>query len=206
MKVFSEIISILFQPLLMPLLALYLLFSHHDYFRLIYNPAFVNKLYIIGLILIVAMPILSFLILYKWGIISDIKMSNRKERVLPTYVAIIYYACFYYLLRQIGGLDPIILSAVFGGMLAILAANIITMYWKISIHGIGISLVAGIFIAATELRRVDHTYMIVALLLLIGLVGFSRLYLKRHTPAQVYAGSALGFVVSYCTVVFNLYI
>lgn len=206
MKLFSEIISIVFQPLLMPVFALYLLFTHHDYFRLIYNPAFINRLYIIGLILIVAMPIVSFLILYKLGIISDIKMSKRKERVLPTYIAMIYYGCFYYLLRQVGGLDPIILSGVFGGMLAILTANLVTMYWKISIHGIGISLVAGIFIAATELRRVDHTYMAIGLILLIGLVGFSRLYLRKHTPLQVYIGSLVGFIISYCSVIYSIYI
>lgn len=205
MKIFSEIISIVFQPLLMPILALYLLFSYHAYFSMIYNPEFVNRLYVIAIILVVAMPILSFLILYKWGIISDIKMSHRKERVLPTYIALVYYCCFYYLLRQIGGLDPIILSAIFGGILAILIANIITSYWKISIHGIGISLVAGIFMASTEIKHVDHNYMVIALIMLIGLVGFSRLYLKRHTPSQVYAGSALGFVIPYSCIIFEWY-
>jgi membrane-associated phospholipid phosphatase len=206
MKLFTEIISGVFQPLLMPILALYLLFSYHSYFKMIYNPDFVNRLYVISLILVVVMPILSFLILYKWGIISDIKMTNRKERVLPTYVALVYYCCFYYLIRQIGGLDPIIISAIFGGILAILIANIITSYWKISIHGIGISLVAGIFVASTELKHVDHNYMVIGLIMLIGLVGFSRLYLKRHTPAQVYAGSAVGFLVPYLCITFGWYL
>lgn len=206
MKLFSEIISIVFQPLLMPLLALYLLFSHHDYFRLVYNPAFVNRLYLIAFILVVILPILSFFVMYKWGLISDLKMSKRKERVLPTYVALIYYSCFYYLIRQIAGLDTIIVSAVFGGILAILAANIITSFWKISIHGIGISLVTAIFIGAIELKKVDHIYMALFLILLVGLVGFSRLYLKRHTPAQVYAGSALGFIIPYICVVNGLYL
>jgi membrane-associated phospholipid phosphatase len=190
----------------MPVLCIFLLFGHHDYFVSIYRTDFVYRMYVIAGILTVALPILSFIVLYKWGIISDINLSKRKERILPTYIALIYYCSFYYLIRTINGIDPVILSAVFSCIVAITITNIITSYWKISIHTAGISLVTGIFVAATQVKQVNHIITIIVLFLLIGLVGSSRIYLKRHTPAQVYAGGTLGFIVAYMFVTNNVLI
>lgn len=200
----AKAISIIFQPLLMPVLCVFLLFGHHDYFVTIYRTDFVQKVYIIAGILTVALPVISFLILLKWGIISDINLSKRKERILPTYIALIYYCSFYYLMRSIEGIDVVILSAIFSCIVAITMTNIITNYWKISIHTAGISLITGIFVAATQVKHVNHIPTIIILFLLIGLVGSSRIYLKRHTPAQVYAGGLLGFLVAYLFVTNNI--
>ncbi len=206
MKLFANIISEVFQPLLMPILAIYLVFGVHAYYQLMYGyiPGFVNRIYLITIVLTVILPLLSFFTMYKWGFISDLKMSVRKERILPTYISLVYYGCFYYLIREITGLDEGIICGVFGAILAVFIANIITLFWKISIHGVGISLVAGMFLGTTEIRHVDHTYMVILLFILIGLVGFSRLYLNRHTPAQVLAGSLLGFFVTYCCILWGV--
>lgn len=193
----AQAFSVVFQPFFMPVYLMLLLFGHHSYFSAIYPFEFIYKIYIITGILTVAMPLLSLVVLYKWGVISDINLSKRKERILPTYIALVYYGSFYYLMRQIQGLDVVILSAIFSCIVTITLTNIITSWWKISIHGAGISLVAGIFIAATQVKFVYHPTTIIILLLLVGIVGWSRLYLHKHTPAQVYAGSLLGFLISY---------
>lgn len=206
LKTFYTIVSGIFQPLFMPAIAFFLLFGVHNYFSIIYNPEFVFRLYIVSFILTIALPILSFWVLFRWGLITDIKMSIRKERVMPTYVAITYYIMFYYLIRQYDGIDPVIFAAFFGAVLAIFIGNIITNYWKISIHGIGISLVTGMFLGACELKFVDHFYILTALFFLIGLVGASRLYLNRHTPLQVLAGSVLGFTIPYLCIQYNWWV
>jgi membrane-associated phospholipid phosphatase len=185
---------------------MFLLFGHHSYFSAVYRPEFINRIYIIAGLLTVAMPLLSLVVLYKWGVISDINLSKRKERILPTYIALIYYGSFYYLMRQIQGIDVVILSAIFSCVVAITMTNIITSWWKISIHGAGISLVTGIFVAAAQAKFINHTPTIIILFLLVGIVGWSRLYLHKHSPAQVYAGSILGFVVSYLFVINGIHI
>ena len=179
--------------MLMPALAIFLLFDQHEFFSLLYVDEFVYRLYITGFILTIAMPMLSFLIMLRMKLITDINLTVRKERVMPTYVAIIYYFCFYYILREIDGLSIYILAAFFGCIVAIFLANIITTYWKISIHQIGISSVAAIMVATSEVTFTNNTSWITFLLLMIGLIGWSRLLLKRHTPLQVLAGSILGF-------------
>lgn len=192
--------------MLMPALAIFLLFNQHEFFSFIYVKEFVYRLYLTGFILTIAMPMLSFLIMLRMKLITDINLTVRKERVMPTYVAIIYYLCFYYILREIDGLSIHILSAFFGCIIAIFIANIITTYWKISIHQIGISSVAAIIVATSEVTLTNNICWITFLLLMIGLVGWSRLHLNRHTPLQVLAGSILGFTIPYLMIVYGVWL
>lgn len=192
--------------MLMPALAIFLLFNQHEFFSFIYVKEFVYRLYLTGFILTIAMPMLSFLIMLRMKLITDINLTVRKERVMPTYVAIIYYLCFYYILREIDGLSIHILSAFFGCIIAIFIANIITTYWKISIHQIGISSVAAIMVATSEVTLTNNIGWIMFLLLMIGLVGWSRLHLNRHTPLQVLAGSILGFTIPYLMIIYGVWL
>ena len=41
------------------------------------------------------------------------------------------------------------------------------------------------------------TTTFIAVLLIAGLLGTSRIFLKRHTPMQVYAGFSLGFMCTF---------
>jgi membrane-associated phospholipid phosphatase len=49
-------------------------------------------------------------------------------------------------------------------------------------------------------------YINMALLVFIGLVSFSRLFLKAHTLSQTVAGIALGFSLAFSLVFFQIYI
>jgi membrane-associated phospholipid phosphatase len=62
---------------------------------------------------------------------------------------------------------------------------LITRYWKISTHALGITapLVALLFLYGTQP---------LPFLVLIPIVCWARVYLKAHTVLQVVAGSALG--------------
>lgn len=66
---------------------------------------------------------------------------------------------------------------------------LINLHWKISIHAMGM---AGPLTALIYLF--GWTGLILTLLLPV--VGWSRVYLKRHTPGQVIIGSILGFVLT----------
>ncbi len=66
---------------------------------------------------------------------------------------------------------------------------LINLHWKISIHAMGL---AGPITALIYLF--GWTGLI--LTLLVPVVGWSRVYLKRHTPGQVIIGSILGFVLT----------
>jgi membrane-associated phospholipid phosphatase len=66
---------------------------------------------------------------------------------------------------------------------------VITLWWKISVHA---AIAAG---AATVLTLVFGTPLLAAWPL-VALIGWSRVQVGDHTPAQVLAGVALGVVVN----------
>jgi membrane-associated phospholipid phosphatase len=77
-------------------------------------------------------------------------------------------------------------------------AIFITLLWKISAHMFGIGgLIGGAMAVSFYVERSNPYYMFMGLFIIAGLVGTSRLILKRHTLSQVIAGFLLGFLVSF---------
>lgn len=181
----------------MPLLGIVFVFKTHAIYRIIYPNDFGNLLILLASILTLIFPFISIYVLYRSGMVSDLSLSNRKERLLPSAITVAYYLGFYYFMRRIEGLDEPILAGYFGGCLALIVSIFITSKWKISLHTQGISSLAGMVIGVTEVTFVSHTAVILVLLACIGLVGTSRLILGKHTALQVYAGGLVGFIIPY---------
>jgi len=116
--------------------------------------------------------------------ISDLDMSVRSERERLFGVFVLFYAVGTLVLVALHA--PHLLIATMAGYTAnTLIVGIITRYWKISTHAIGITA------PLTVLTIIDGAAPL-PYLSLIPLVGWARLYLHAHTPAQVIAGVALG--------------
>ncbi len=181
----------------MPLLGIVFVFKIHSIYRLIYPADFGNLLILLASILTLMFPFISIYVLYRSGMVSDLSLTNRKERLLPSAVTVAYYLGFYYFIRGIEGLDEPILAGFLGGCVALLISITITTKWKISLHTQGVSSLAGMVVGLTQVTFVSHTTWIIILLSCIGLVGTSRLILQKHTSLQVYAGALIGFLIPY---------
>ena len=122
------------------------------------------------------------------GKLSDVDVSKRGERVGPFIFGLISVCLGWFMLVLTHGPSALItvlmLTAISG-----LIMMIITLWWKISLHA---SSLAG---AATILTALDGARMLPLFGLLI-LVSWSRVVLRRHTVAQVIAGSLLSIVLS----------
>lgn len=138
-----------------------------------------------GLIVSLA-PILVVLYLLRSGRISELHMTNTRERQLP-YLAAIAFAGFAYLIITLFQ-GPFLLRclAIFN-VLELSALALINTYWLISLHSTGI-------MATFVLIGLIFGWSISLLFVLpfVIAVCWVRLYLKRHTPAQVVAGLGLG--------------
>lgn len=147
-----------------------------------------------------AVPMATIIFMIRAGKVADSSISNRKERTIPYLVTLCCYlgaALFLWTKHA-----PLWLSNFFGGAaVAIVFALLINnlLKWKISAH---CSCMGGLcamvyFIAAHHFGIVMMTPWLVGAMLLSGAVGSARLYLRRHTPAQVYAGFLMGLIVEY---------
>ena len=189
---FSKILSFVFHPVLMPTYAILLLL----YFSKVFSQfmPIEQKTHLINLTLIftLLLPLLGVFLLKKLKIVSSIYMENQKERKWPLLIAI---SSYYLLFRMFEFLyiHPIIIKLVLGAMLILFLAVIISNFWKISLHMLGIGGVFGAFLAFQYLFG-GKLFLIILLLLCSGLVAYARINENAHTLKQVY----LGFLVGAC--------
>jgi membrane-associated phospholipid phosphatase len=142
-------------------------------------------------------PMLYVLWLYSTDRISDLDMSVRAEREKVFFVFVVFYALGTLVLWLVHA--PALLTATMAGYTAAsLVVQYITRYWKISTHALGITAPLVVLVYLYGLQPVPF-------LVLIPIVGWSRVWLRAHTLLQVVAGTALGaFSVLFFFRVFHL--
>lgn len=116
----------------------------------------------------------------------EMDMPRREDRFYPLLMVILFYlvgAVLLYIL-QAPPITTVLMFCYFSNTVIVL---LISLFWKISIHSMG---VAG---PATALIYV-FGYAGLIFALIVPLVMWSRTYLKRHTLSQVMAGALLGFL------------
>lgn len=139
--------------------------------------------------------------LFRSGYIPSLYLDNRLDRRLPYFLTSIIYSVLTFLfatrMQLVSETSPEI-SVILGSITtSILLVGIISLYWKISAHSVGIGGVLGSLISITV--KFGETDLILVLALLIGLAGLvmsARLHLNAHTLAQVNVGLLIGLVVS----------
>ncbi len=213
MKFIANFFSLVFQPLFLPVYA-YLLYAflqdNTNYLLRSPNGAtFYNTFLVVIIIVCTIIPLISLFVMKKSAIVSSMHLPNREERIPVMLLVFMYYLFTYYLFWKANGeavnVFGAFMSFLSGGLIISVLSILITLKWKISLHAIGISALAGAFVGMTELlypfKNFDQMVMINVLLIAsIGIVGTSRLILKAHSTNQVLAGIILGFGVEYLVV------
>lgn len=135
------------------------------------------------------LPILFFIWLRRKDLVADVDATNKEERTIP------------YLFGILLCIIALLISYFFWGFTLfskiwlIYSVNTIWLiainkFWKISAHAIGMSAPIGV------LFFVFGQPSLIALVLLLY-IGWTRLYLKKHTISQIIAGSIFGFFLTY---------
>lgn len=160
--------------------------------------------FIFGVVLInsLFLPMAVFLFLMHRGVIESLHMRNASERTLPFLTVIIFQLSTFFLFKKLPVPD-LIPQLILAGAVSVVLALFINLWWKVSIHMLGMGGLVGTFIGMALRYQVDALNLIMALVLMSGLVGYARLRLDAHTPGQVYTGWTMGTVLLTAAVVFN---
>ena len=190
MRLLANIISGMFHPLLMVTYGLILAFS---FTYLVIYPPMMKLLLVGGTFLSTALIPGAFLFfMVKSGQATDMELSNRRERVLPYLIFISsVMVCAFYMIKMM--IPFWFVSLLLGVCVALIISLFINFFWKISAHMIGIGGLLGGIMGVAHTHVMNPYWFFISMILISGLVGTSRLFLKRHTPMQVYAGFILGF-------------
>lgn len=193
MKRISQLLSLLFSPLLVPTYGM-MLASFLSVLAILPHRVLWTTVAITFVITCV-LPLTVILALYKSGMVKDPGLNERGDRFIPYGVAMLcYLGCAFFLYRAAA---PAWLSLFYvGGAAAIAVNTLVNLKWKISAHAAAVSgLVAMLFrLAATHQAIYNMNVWISCGVVLAGMVMTSRVYLGRHTLLQVLAGAANGFL------------
>ncbi len=190
----AKIISLVFNPLLIPTFGILLLFNMDTFITYVLPARAKTLVTLIVLINTAIAPLLAVIFMKRVGFINDLLLDKRNERLLPMIIGVLLYFFTYYVLRQ-SSLPSLVHFYFLGATLLVIISLFITLKWKISLHMVSMGGLTGLLLVTTFLLKTDIVYLIAAAILISGMVGTSRLILKLHTPGQVFAGYIMGVSV-----------
>lgn len=150
-----------------------------------------------------AIPALSVVSMRIFGNISSLSMTRREDRRMPFLFVSIFYMLTTYLFWEKFPLLTFVNLGIASIATSLLVLTVVSLYWKISAHGIASGGVTG-FMTGLLLyyRNPELIFPLAVLMLLSGAVLWARLYLNHHKPAEVWAGWFTGFLICFCMLIF----
>lgn len=199
MRKFAVIVSAVVHPLVMPLFTVFIAFKFDWYLSGRLIPQQENIIYLIVALSTMAFPGLNILLLKWYGVVGSLEMPSKKERVVPFISSVFFFGLGYYLLRK-GTIPSTLYSIYLACCLTLISLSLINFKWKISAHSAGISGALGATLALFRLHDFSNLWLLGILITLVGFTMSARLILNAHTPAQVYGGAVVGFLVTFLVV------
>ncbi|MCC5936382.1 MAG: PA-phosphatase [Lunatimonas sp.] len=196
-KELAWILSVVFQPLLMPSLIVAILMYLVPEATATPASARWSLLLLVGLTTCVV-PLISMVGMRLTYSIDSFHLPDRQQRVIPFSLVTVFYgmtAAFFYFRLNV---DQLITYTLVLVTLCLVILTVITFFWKISAHATALSGVLAIL--CVLMIRYDSGplfYPFLASIVAMGAVGSARLALNVHRPAEILGGFLLGFGVCF---------
>lgn len=159
----------------------------------VYTTAFYMILLQVG-ILTLLLPLSLYYLFFSIGLVKSFTEASLKERKIPIMIQAVL---LFILIRFSSSFDnlPELYYFFLGGFLSSLLAFIaIILKFKASLHMIAVCSLAT-FIYATSLHlQLPLNNSVAFMIVSVGFVASSRLYMKSHTPIELVIGSCIGIL------------
>ena len=195
----AHIISVVFHPLFIPIYATwYIAFVHPLFFTgmndsvryWILIRVFINMVFFQGV---------SVLLLKGVGFIDSIFLRSQRDRIIPYITAGIFYFWMYLVFHNQLYVPLILPAFVFGAFLATSAALIANIYFKVSMHAIGMGGLLGLLLVILSYTHsaIGIPAPLMITLFFTGLVCTSRLLVSDHKQGDIYMGLFIGIICQF---------
>ena len=199
LRVFFKIITYILHPILLP-----------TYGTLLYlwaNPSIqgnepmnedetriTSGIVVVGVIInTFIMPAMAIFMMKALGFIKSLEMQDKQERIIPFIATMTFYIWAFLVIKNyFNFMLPTFTIFMLGTVISLMFSFFINIFLKLSIHMVGMAgLLAGTLLMMMTSEK-SLTLIFIGILLLTGLVATSRLYLKAHTPKELYVGFLIG--------------
>lgn len=199
----AHILSVVLHPVWMPTLAVVLAFAIDPHLTFTFTPQ--GQWILVGMVFIMTalFPASSIMMLWRSGLVSQLSMPRRGERMVPFLLTLVYFCMAYYLLRRTPTSTATL--ALFSGIIVAMAAVLlVTLRWKVSVHMAGIGGLVGMLLGLMVIHGAQAWFLPLAFVA-AGALGTARLLVSDHTPAQIYVGTAIGLLAVFTCLAFRIY-
>lgn len=146
------------------------------------------------IILTILLPLSIYYLLKATGHIKSFTEATINERKFP----ILLQAVFLFLLLKFSGFLeelPALYFFMLGGLIASLTAFLLTFAnFKVSLHMIGVCSLLMFVISLSLYLNTSILPLIALMIVILGNVASSRLFMKSHNTTELIAGSFIGFL------------
>lgn len=191
---FAHFFSYVFHPLFIPFyVSWFIEFMHPSYFSG-FSDAGKKRVLVMVTINAIAFPFITVILLKALGFIDSFFLRTQRDRIIPYIASMTFFFWAQYALREQPEIPRILVAFMFGVFISSAAALIANIYFKVSIHAIGMGGLTGIFFVIMQQNSMLMTWPLSAALLIAGLVCTSRLIVSDHNPKDIYSGLLIGFI------------
>lgn len=189
-----KFISSILHPIVMPTIGILLYF--------IFSPTQLTQkqqLTVLSIVFIATyiIPLLLLVFLKAVGYINSFQVFSIKERKVPLFFMITLLFFLAELFRKLSIVRD--LSYLFYGIVLGLIITYMLFFTnlKSSLHLLSMGGAVGYFLIFQEIHDINTLPIVITFIILSGILATSRLYLKAHTPKEVYTGFFLGFCTQF---------
>ena len=191
LEVISNIISIVFHPVFLPVYGLLIIFNAPTF--MVHLPAELKRvIFLLATINMTVVPLAIMPFLKHRNVIKSYTMDSRQERIIPLSIGVMMYivTCVIFYSYQI---PQLIKSFTLAASVTSVIILLVTFRWKISAHGAGMGALLATVVVLSIKMMANLSVLWIPLLVLSGLVLSARMILKSHKPSQIYLGFITGF-------------
>jgi hypothetical protein len=190
----ANFFSYIFHPSFVPIYVIaFLVYIHPSYFSGFSDRGKLQTV-LISMINLVAFPLLTVALLRAVGFIDSIFLRTRKDRIIPYMASGIFFFWAYTVFKKQEMYPPVMSTFILGVFLAASAALIANIYFKISMHAIGVGGWLGVFWIIARENSMLMTWPLAVVVLITGIVCTARLLVSNHTQKDIYTGLVVGFI------------
>jgi hypothetical protein len=132
------------------------------------------------------------LLLKGLGFIQSVFLHSQKDRIIPYIASTIFFFWTYNVFRQQPHYPAILTSFFFGVLITASAALLANIYFKISMHAMGVGGMLGLFLVIMVYNTMLMTWPLCIAILIAGIVCSARLLISNHSVKDIYWGLFLG--------------
>lgn len=193
----AHILSAVFRPEFFPVVGFVVLFwfTYLSLLPLLFK-SIVIAIVLLGTILIPQWIVRMWRVARGW---ERQQLRWRERRLVPYVIHILSYLATYQLLKQLH-LPPYMGGILLGALSIQIACTIINLWWKISAHSAGAGGAIGALCAFSFIFMFNPTWWLCLFIIIAGLVGSSRMFLRQHDLWQVIGGNILGCILGFVTI------